>query len=203
MIEMVLYGIGVMYTPGPINLLGLNSGINKKLRESIGFFSGVGLAMLILFLVFGYTGERFIKKEYLIYISIIGSMFILYLAIKILLATVQVSEKHTGVLSFKDGLLMHIMNPKATLATLPIATIHYPANDITGIKILIASLMLAMIAALAPTSYAILGQLFGSRMKQGRGIKVFNVLMALLLVYVAGNIFYDHVYLVIIGVNEY
>ncbi len=51
MLQMILYGIGIMYTPGPINLIGLNLGLNKKFKQSIGYFFGVGFAMLILFLI--------------------------------------------------------------------------------------------------------------------------------------------------------
>ncbi len=142
--------------------------------------------------------------DYLIYISVIGSIYILYLAIKILKSTVKIDDKKDmKLLSFKDGLIMHIMNPKATLACLPIATIHYPANNITGINILITSIMLALIAVGAPTLYSFFGQYFGKFIKQEKVLKVFNILMAVLLIYVAITIFYDHVYLVLRGINEY
>lgn len=204
MIEMVLYAIGIMYTPGPINLLGLNLGLNKKFKESIGFFIGVGLAMFILFLMFGYTGEKFIRKEYLIYISSVGSIYIFYLAVKILRSTVDINKQNTiKLLTFKDGLLMQIMNPKATLATLPIATINFPANSISGVKILTVSLVLALLACCAPCSYSLVGKYFGLLIKNDKTIKVFNTIMALLLIYVAYTIFKDHVYLVFLGINDY
>lgn len=202
MIEILLYAIGVMYTPGPMNLLGLNQGINKKFKESIGFFLGIGTAMLILFLLFGYTGQRFIKKEYLLYISVIGCCYILYLGIKILKANVKVESKvQARALSFKDGLIMHLFNPKATLATLPIATINFPASDITGINIFFVSLILAAMGGFAPTSYALIGKYFGQLIKKNRVIKIYNTIMALLLIYVAFKIFWDHVYLVLIGIR--
>lgn len=202
MTEILLYAIGVMYTPGPMNLLGLNQGINKKFRESIGFFLGVGTAMLILFLLFGYTGQRFIKKEYLLYISAVGCSYILYLGIKMLKANVKVESKvEAKALSFKDGLLMHLFNPKATLATLPIATIHFPASEIRGINILFISLILAAMGSLAPTSYALVGKYFGQLIKKNWVIKVYNTIMALLLIYVAFRIFWEHVYLVLVGIR--
>lgn len=204
MIEIFLYAIGIMYTPGPMNLLGLNLGINKKFKESIGFFVGIGLSMLLLFLMFGYTGEKFIRKEYLVYISIFGSIYILYLAFKILKANIDVKEqKNIRSLSFKDGFLMQTFNPKATLATLPIATINFPANNITGTKILFVSLILSLLAFLAPCSYSFIGEYFSALIKKDRIIKAFNTLMALLLIYVAYTIFRDHVYLVFMGINTY
>lgn len=56
MLEIVAYALGVMYTPGPVNLLGLNAGLNGQARTSLGFFVGVGAAMLTLFLIFGWVG---------------------------------------------------------------------------------------------------------------------------------------------------
>ena len=92
-LQMILYGFGIMYTPGPVNIMGLTLGFNKKFKNSVGFFTGVGVAMFILFFVYGYTGGKFIKKDYLIYTSILGSLYILYLAIKILKEDVTIEEK--------------------------------------------------------------------------------------------------------------
>ncbi|GAA0179123.1 hypothetical protein SH2C18_20520 [Clostridium sediminicola] len=123
MLEMFLYAIGIMYTPGPMNLLGLNLGINKKLKE--------------------------------------------------------------------------------TLATLPIATINFPANDIVGIKILIMSVILGLLATCPPLSYAVIGSFSSTFIKRKDVIKLFNTVMAIMLLYVALSIFKDHVYLVLKGINSY
>jgi threonine/homoserine/homoserine lactone efflux protein len=204
MFNMFLYAVGVMYTPGPINILGLNQGIHKKFKASVGFFAGVGLAMFILFLIFGYTGENVIKKTHLIYISIVGSGYILYLAMKIFKASIQINEETPAKqLSFKDGLLMQLFNPKAMLATLPIATIHFPANEITGVAILPASAVLALMACLAPCTYALISMRFSAYVHNDRILKYFNTGMAILLAYVAFTIFKAHVFDVIAGVNTF
>ncbi len=39
MADIFAYAIGIMYTPGPINLLGLSSGLNKQTRSHLGFLS--------------------------------------------------------------------------------------------------------------------------------------------------------------------
>jgi threonine/homoserine/homoserine lactone efflux protein len=192
---MILYSISVIYTPGPINFLGMNQGVSNKISNSKGFFVGVGVAFLILLLVFGYTGEKVIKKDYLLYISIVGSTYILYLAFKIIKSNVFPNEeKNTKILTFKDGFFMEIMNPKAALATLPIATIYFPANNIVGVKVFGVSLMLALMASSAPFSYALIGSCFSDVIKNDKLIKWFNAIMAFLLIYVAYSIFKDHVF---------
>lgn len=204
MLSMILYAFGIMYTPGPINLLGMNLGINKKFKQSKGYFAGVGSSMLILFLLYGYTGEKIIKKEYLLYISIIGSAYILYLAVKLFKSNTKIAKPgDVKLISYKEGLLMQLMNPKATLATLPIATIHFPANQITGIEILLISIILAMMAAGAPIAYSFLGERFSNVVRKESVLHTFNIGMAVLLAYVAVSIFWDHVFLVIRGINAY
>ncbi len=204
MLQMLLYGIGIMYTPGPVNIMGLTLGLNKKLKNSLGFFTGVGFAMFLLFFVYGYTGEKFIKKDYLIYTSIVGGIYIFYLAIKVLQEDINIDEKlRQNSFSLKDGFIMQIVNPKASLAALPISTINFPANDITGIKIFIMSVLFGLLVIGAPSIYCILGQFLSDIMKRKKVFLVFNKIMGVILLYVAFRIFKDHVFDVIIGHNPY
>jgi threonine/homoserine/homoserine lactone efflux protein len=203
MLQMLLYGIGIMYTPGPINIMGLTLGLNKKFKNSIGFFIGVGIAMFILFFIYGYTGEKFIKKDYLIYPSIIGGIYIFYLAIKVLKEDVDIDDKLKKPLTLKDGFIMQIVNPKASLAALPIATINFPANNINGIKIIIMSVVFGLLVIGAPSVYCVFGQFFSDLIKRKKILLIFNKIMGAILLYVAFSIFKDHVYEVIIGKNSY
>jgi threonine/homoserine/homoserine lactone efflux protein len=186
-------------------MLGFNQGLQKRSQESIGFFFGVGAAMLVLYLLFGYTGELIIHKSYLKYISLAGVCYILYLAIKI--AKINVLQNNVsndaGKLTFKDGLMIHLLNPKASLATLPIATISFPANQISGSGILCYSVLLSLLAVGAPGSYSLAGRFCSPLASNPKIISRFNTLMAGLLVYVAISIFIEHVYMVWLGVHEF
>lgn len=196
MLEILAYAIGVMYTPGPINLLGLHSGLNGKTREHMGFFAGVGCAMLILFVFLGFLGLKFINPSLLPYISLIGCSYIVYIAWKVLHTNVNVSEKtaSVSVLSFTNGLIMQLLNPKALVATMPISTIQFPAVGISGSSIVIWSIGLAILAFGAPSSYSLAGMAMGKRIENPIYFKTFNVLMFALLIFVATSIGYEHVY---------
>ncbi len=204
MLQMLLYGIGIMYTPGPVNIMGLTLGLNKKFRNSIGFFTGVGIAMFTLFLIFGYTGEKFIKKEYLIYTSILGGIYILYLAIKVWKEEVTIKETlNKNSLTFKDGFFMQIMNPKAILAALPITTINFPANQIHGFNIAIMSVLFGLLVIGAPSTYCLFGQFFSDLVKRKKILIIFNKLMGVILLFVAFSIFKEHVFEVLLGKRAY
>ena len=194
MADIFAYAIGIMYTPGPINLLGLSSGLNKQTRSHLGFFIGVGSAMFILFVLLGYLGLQVINPQFLPYVSLIGCGYILYIAWKVAKAKVQVNDTSADAsLSFFDGLFMQLLNPKALVATLPIATIQFPSADITGAAIVFWSLILAILAFGAPTSYSLAGLMLGRQVSRPGVFNVFNKLMAILLVYVALMIAYEHV----------
>ena len=194
MADIFAYAIGIMYTPGPINLLGLSSGLNKQTRSHLGFFIGVGSAMFILFVLLGYLGLQVINPQFLPYVSLIGCGYILYIAWKVAKAKVQVDDASADAsLSFFDGLFMQLLNPKALVATLPIATIQFPSADITDAAIVFWSLILAILAFGAPTSYSLAGLVLGKQVSRTGVFNVFNKLMAVLLVYVALMIAYEHV----------
>ncbi|WP_300417676.1 LysE family transporter [uncultured Pseudoalteromonas sp.] len=194
MADIFAYAIGIMYTPGPINLLGLSSGLNKQTRSHLGFFIGVGSAMFILFVLLGYLGLQVINPQFLPYVSLIGCGYILYIAWKVAKAKVQVNDTSADAsLSFFNGLFMQLLNPKALVATLPIATIQFPSADITGAAIVFWSFILAILAFGAPTSYSLAGLMLGKQVSRPGVFNVFNKLMAVLLVYVALMIAYEHV----------
>ncbi|PJX13807.1 transporter [Halomonas sp. 141] len=199
MLAIVAYALGVMYTPGPVNLLGLNVGINGQGKTSLGFCLGVGLAMLLYLLVLGWAGAAWISQDSLVLLSALGCAYILYLAYKVARAnaTLNTHAPAPRMLSFRDGLMMQLLNPKAMVATLPIATLQFPAEGIQGMSLFIWALGLAALAAGAPGSYVVIGSLLGQRVRQPMLIKGFNWVMAGLLVAVAVSIGHEHVWLVV------
>ena len=195
MSEIFAYAIGVMYTPGPVNLLGLHSGLNRNTRSHLGFFIGVGMAMFILFVMLGFIGLKVINPQVLPFISLAGCLYILHIAWKVAGANVELSQdtSDSNSLSFRDGLFMQLLNPKALVATLPVSTIQFPSVGITGSAIVLWSLVLAILAFGAPTGYSLAGLVLGKRVSNPSYFKVFNLLMAALLVYVSLTIGYEHV----------
>lgn len=202
MLAIFAYAIGIMYTPGPINLLGLHSGLNKRTYSHLGFFIGVGCAMFILFVFLGYLGRQVVNTRILPFISVIGCSYILYIAWKIIRSNFCLDETNTlkneSSLSFRDGLFMQLLNPKGLIATLPIATIQFPNAGISGISIIFWSLILAILAFGAPTCYSLVGLAVGKRIDNPAYFKAFNYMMSALLIYVSLTIGYQHVYLPLI-----
>ncbi len=202
MVEIFAYAFGIMYTPGPCNLLSLNGGLNGQINTTFRFCIGVGCAMLFWFLVLGYTGAWLITPGYQLLISAVGAFYIAYLGLKVGGADTSLkasdnsaqSTNDANKLNFKSGLILQLFNPKAFIAILPIVTVQFPAADISGAAIVVWSILLSCMAFGAPGSYLLMGARLGSLIRHPRYFRTLNMAMALLLFYVAGDIAYNHVY---------
>lgn len=195
MVEILAYAFGIMYTPGPVNLLSLNRGLNGQYR--FNFCIGVGCAMLLLFVLFGYSGTLLFSDQYRILLSAAGCLYIFYLGYKIARANVTVSEpsQTDETLSFRSGFLMQLLNPKAPVAILPITTVQFPAAGISGSMMIIWSVILATMAFGAPSAYMLMGKHLSQFISRPQYFRLLNSAMALLLFYVAADIGWNHVVL--------
>jgi threonine/homoserine/homoserine lactone efflux protein len=201
MLEILFFAFSIMYSPGPVNILSLNSGAQKQFRAHIPFCCGVGSALSFLFLLCGYTGSVIVKDTLLPIIAIAGIGFILYLAYKILSAKMDGVDKNenVAVLTYKDGLLMQLLNPKGMLVILPVTAVQFPAAGIEGLGIAVWSIGLGLLGFGAPFTYAACGA-FVSRNFQGNSyLKVMNFIMGMMLIAVAGDMAYSHVYLALVN----
>jgi threonine/homoserine/homoserine lactone efflux protein len=193
--DIFLYAFSVMYSPGPVNLMGLNAGLTGKFGRSMGFFVGVGCAMLLLFILFGYTGEAVISHAALPYISLVGGFYTLYLAYQVFTSRTVVPEEGETkapqkTLTFCNGLLIQLANPKGIIAVLPITSVMLPAAHITGSSIALISVALAMGASGAPWIYSLLGAVLGQRISGEVYFRLFNRLMGLALAVCAYYMFH-------------
>ncbi len=200
MLGILLFAIGVMYTPGPVNILSLNSGAQKRFRAHIPFCFGVASALWIWFMLIGYTGSMIVNDTLLPVIAVAGVCFILYLTYKILSSKVEDVGKNATVtvLTYKDGLLMQLLNPKSMLVVLPVTTVQFPAAGIDGVWIAIWSVCLGTLGFGAPFAYAACGAYVSRYFRGNTYLKVMNVIMGLMLLAVAADMAYAHVYLALV-----
>ncbi|KTT42651.1 transporter, LysE family protein [Pseudomonas oryzihabitans] len=192
--EIFLYALSVMYSPGPVNALGLDAGLRGQARRASGFYVGVGCAMLLMFLALGYAGAAIVSGTWLPWLALLGGGYSLYLGYRIATAAPPTANEEGATqarLTFSRGLLIQGLNPKGWLAVLPIATVMFPAAQVTGMKIALCSLPLAAAACGAPASYALLGAGLGRYLVRGRRLRWVNRLLGLSLVGCALLLFHD------------
>lgn len=192
MLEIFLFALATMYSPGPVNMLALFSGITHYGWRILRFCAGVGVAMALLFLVTGYVGRSVMTPTLQGIAALLGSAYIAYLALKIFRASFQatMTQPSQRNLTFVSGFLMQLTNPKAMIAVLPIVTIQFPKAHIDGMGILVAALLLGVMAGGAPTSYFSAGHSLKQAVLNPKVLSTIQRGMALLLLLVAGQFVY-------------
>jgi threonine/homoserine/homoserine lactone efflux protein len=187
MLEILVYAFGVMYSPGPANMLALFAGVNGQGWRAFLYCVGVGVAMFILFLLIGYLGGGIIPQQYQSVVGILGGIYIAYLGVKIMKASFQQTEikASASTISFKTGLILQLCNPKSLVAIVPIVTVQFPRFHIEGVQIALWSLVLAIMACGSPSVYLFAGARLKKAAVNPTVMAWVNRIMALLLFFVA------------------
>ncbi|MBS62046.1 LysE family transporter [Salinisphaera sp.] len=191
--EIAIYTVCVMYSPGPVNLLAFNAALQRRPATLAGYCMGVGVAMLSVFTVLGYAGAALVRQALLPWVAGAGSAYILYLAYHLFTADTDGSKacESATELRFRQGYGLQLLNPKGWVLVLPVTTLMFPAAGLSGGGIFVCALLISLGAVGAPASYALLGRLAGARIRHGRTLAIANKVMALCLVAVAASIAYD------------
>ena len=176
-------------TPGPNNIMLTASGKNFGYIKTIPHMLGVVLGFLSLIIVFG-LGLTVIFSKYPIIqfvLRIVGSIYLLYLSYRIYSSVNTEDLSKSKPITFMESSLFQYVNPKGVMmaiTTISIYTDHINFKYINSfnegmIYILIAFTISNIIAVITWTS---VGVFIGQFIKSARGIKIFNALMAFLLV---------------------
>ncbi len=194
MLSIILFCLGVMYTPGPVNLLSINCGMQRRVGAHVPFCLGVGMGLSAWFMAVGYAGGIVARTQAMPVIAALGTAFIVYLGIKLLLAEPSGTENgEASLLSFRDGLLMQALNPKTFLVVLPVATVQFPAASIHGAEIAVWSVALGGLGFGAPMAYALIGSRLARLVRNPVWFKWFNRGMGVMLLVLAVDMAREHV----------
>lgn len=195
MLQMIIYSITIMYTPGPVTITAANIGLNRKFKDGLPFYTGVSLAIFALYILIGYFGNLLLASYDLWPVSLIGGIYMLYLAFKIFRSEVDLDKAAITRIGLREGFLMQFFNPKAIMAVMPVVTIYFPQLNITGIKVIYTAIFFTLLVFGAPALYAITGQFFSNVFHGKKVLLLFNRLMSLILVYTALSTMYQYIYL--------
>ncbi|MEK5059212.1 LysE family transporter [Paenibacillus shunpengii] len=176
------------FTPGPNNILSMSNASRYGYKKTLPFSCGVmtGFFVVMLFCsCFNLLLFRFIPKiEFAL--AIIGSMYMIYLAIGIMRSKPQKKEEETKPYTFLTGVLLQFMNPKGILYGLTAVSTYILPHYNSSLSLILFSIFLAFISFLSTSSWAMFGSLFQRFLAKNE--RPFNVLMGLLLIYAAFSI---------------
>ncbi|ADM68457.1 Cysteine/O-acetylserine efflux protein [Paenibacillus polymyxa E681] len=188
-IPFLSYAIVTSFTPGPNNIMSLDSARRLGLRKAFPFLLGVTagcFAIMLLACYFNLALYHFLPRVK-IWMNVLGSLYMLYLAVKI--AKSKPSSKnndHNEGYSFKSGLLLQFINLKVILYGITVISTFVMPYDVSYIELITISLLLTCIGFVAVVSWAIFGAVFQRFLNKHE--RSFNIIMSLLLLYSALSI---------------
>lgn len=184
-------------TPGPNNLMLLASGMNFGFRASIPHMLGISCGFLVLLLAVGFgLGEVFARHPVAYTVmKWAGTAYLLYLAWRIANAG-AVADPLEGTtkgtpLSLMGAALFQWVNPKAWVMAVSAYSIYLPPAS-GGALIVALAVLFAVINLPCVSCWTLFGSRLRRWLKDPRYARVFNIVMAVLLVASLVPIWLDH-----------
>ncbi|MBZ8171710.1 lysine transporter LysE [Staphylococcus cohnii] len=189
-ISMLIYAVVASFTPGPNNIMALFFSQNFNFKSSLRFSIGVGLGFLFLLLlsnIFNTTMHAVFPKIELL-MKIFAFIYLLYLAFKISMSSIYGTKQtfNHKLSGLKSGVMLQFINPKGIIYALTVISTFITPFYTHWLEQLPFIILLAIIGFFGTLSWGILGTLFKSLIAAHE--RLFNFVMAGLLVYVALNI---------------
>jgi len=190
LIAMFSFSLAMSISPGPVNMVIVSSGASYGIRKTFSFVSGatIGFTLLLLFIGLGFFKIINIYPDFLKYLAILGSMFIIYMGYLIATSKPELNIEKQTQPTFIQGFLMQWLNPKAWMACVSGVTLFSVPNN--NYVFLTFSLIYFFVCYLSLFSWSVLGDKVTIILNTERRIRVFNILMGGLLLVTACYLLY-------------
>ncbi|MGG3279272.1 LysE family transporter [Paenibacillus solani] len=189
-IPLLTYAIVSSFTPGPNNIISMTNARSQGVRKTMRFIGGVAAGCMVIMLLWSYFNlvlNPFIPRINFM-MNILGCLYMIYLAIKIMRSKPQDAESsNAGLCTFTFGFIFQFMNPKVILYGITAISSFVMPLSTSPIQLLFYSLGLTIIGICANMTWALFGSLFKNLLS--RYERPFNLVMGLLLIYSAVSIF--------------
>lgn len=128
---MFWFSLAMSISPGPVNMIIVSSGVSYGVRQTFPFVSGATIGFTLLLLSIGLGFNEFIGRypEFLKYLAVIGSLFIIYMGYKIASSEGALNVEQQARPNFLQGFLLQWLNPKAWVACVAGASLFSAADD--------------------------------------------------------------------------
>jgi cysteine/O-acetylserine efflux protein len=177
-------------TPGPNNLSCISMGVQHGYRRSLIYIMGIVFGMFVQAVISGLISTTlytlFPKFESVL--RYVGAIYILWLAYVTLNSKYSTDQNGTKPLGFKNGFLLQFLNVKAIFFVLTVFTAYLQPILGNYLLIFLAAIALGLRSFLVNSAYALFGSTIRQFLSHPVINKVFNIFIALALVYNAADL---------------
>ena len=183
-IAFIAFAAAALFTPGPNNIMLMASGLNYGFRRTIPHVAGVTIGFSFLVVVIG-LGLGALFAAYPVLHTILkyaGAAYLVYLAIQIALSgPADTSAKGEGrPMTFLGAALFQWVNVKGWVIAVGAVT-AYAAIAAYPLNIATLSVLLFSVGVCSSVTWVVLGTSLQALVKSPRAVRIFNVVMAVLL----------------------
>lgn len=171
-------------TPGPNNTMLLASGVNYGFRRTVPHIAGISLGCVVMLLLVGLgLGQIFTAIPQLHdVLRYAGAAYLLWLAWKIATSGPMADHKAAGrPLTFLQAAAFQWVNPKAWILVVGAASTYAPRENF-GRNVIVLAILLGLVNAPSICVWAGFGSAMRPFLSHPGRVRVFNIIMALLLV---------------------
>jgi threonine/homoserine/homoserine lactone efflux protein len=171
-------------TPGPNNLMLMNSGANFGFKKTIPHLLGVGVGFTLMIALVGLGVIKLFDSFPLSYqiLKVISIIYLLYLAFKIASSkgNFEQGSSSSTPFTFIQAALFQWVNPKAWTMALTSISLYAPSKSF--VAVLFVAIVFGLINLPCISSWVVLGQKIQVLLTDRMRLRAFNITMALLLV---------------------
>ena len=183
LLPLLLFTLLATGTPGPNNILLTLSGSQFGFKKTIPFILGIRFGILLLFCLMGVgIGTIIVNNPNLHFaLKLLGACYLTYLAFKIAFSTSHNNtHQQVALISFKKGILMQFINPKAmTMVLSCIAAFSLPGEHYIA-SIIQAALVFTLVGVFSNILWALFGVAINSLLSTTKAQLIFNRTLAVL-----------------------
>ena len=191
-LPLLVYIFVTTFTPGPNNITAASSGAARGFMKTLPYLAGMALGFLGVMLLAGFfnlflrSGVGFVVP----YIKWVGFLYMIWLCVSLFLHG-KSSRAEKTTYSLTGGILLQLVNPKVILYGI---TLYGLLSErlVTGpVGIVVSAVVLAVVGFSSVASWCLMGSSLTRMLGNRKGLFIFNLVMAGLLLYSAIMIVLD------------
>ena len=184
LIPLIFFTVAAALTPGPNNIIGSYSGFNFGIKKSLPLILGVTFGYTVLITLVA-SGLNIIFSAYpvlKIIIKVIGSLFLIYLAYKILFQNKIQEQTIKNPVKFIDTFIFQFINPKGVFAAITSISLFVELGENYIYHSMIVITVSFICAVTSITSWCLLGKFLRRFAENKKFIQRFNYSMSISLI---------------------
>ncbi|WP_312933619.1 LysE family translocator [Pseudomonas sp.] len=189
-IAMTLFALGMSLSPGPVNLLVLASGVQHGFGRSLPLVSGATVGFTLLLILTG-AGLSSVLTQYPLLLHVLalaGAGFIGYIGYTLATCAPNQATPSQARPRFMQGFWLQWLNPKAWIACASGVALF--ANPEATDSLLAFVIIYFFVCYLSLAAWALLGAQAAGVLDSERRQRVFNLMLAALLIATAAYMLY-------------